>query len=100
MPNDYKAALYFVLSVYITRSSSHGSAKPGVIAEWEFGKSFRQIKGRGKKDMNIQNLASDKSKLEHFSVDCIALLSGNNKIKVKKNLSYKLFANSHRCKIS
>lgn len=97
MPIDYKSALYFVLSVYIIQSSTCCSAKPGVIAEWEFGKSFRKMKEGEKKPMKIQNLASDKSKLELFSVDCVALLSRNNKTKVEKKL---FFANSHRCKIS
>lgn len=36
--------------------------------------------------MKIQNLASDKSKLELFSVDCVALPSRNNKMKVEKKL--------------
>lgn len=36
--------------------------------------------------MHIRNLASDKSNLELFSVDCVALLSRNNKMKAEKKL--------------
>lgn len=59
-----KQLFYFLLSVYTKQSSTCGSAKPGVIAEWEFGKNFRWIKGKRKRDMSVQNLASDKRRLE------------------------------------
>lgn len=57
-----KQLFYFVLSAYIKHSSTCGSAKPGVIAEWEFGGNFRWIKGKRKRDISVQNLATRKEK--------------------------------------
>lgn len=91
MPIDCKAALYFVLSVYIIHSSTCGSVKPGVIADRNLVRALRdQREGKKRHEYSEFGQLQKQTRLFFFLMkrlkDCVALLSRNSKMKVEKKL--------------